>query len=205
MCINDYVNKTFQCNCSQGYYGNRCQNETDECLSMPCENGGLCKDLVCIFLHKFRISMVSSFDDFEFRWCMYFYLILAYPLVNHNWFFITHPPFVMKIYGNNCHVVVLEKILPQNKRSMFKLKICSRLVISNVNVRLATMEPRVKTTLMIVSMSCVKMAELVWTKWTVTNVNALSHMLDRIVKNVGDFVVEVYRDPETPRHRKFES
>ena len=31
---------------STGYHGKQCENETNECLSDPCQNGGSCIDLV---------------------------------------------------------------------------------------------------------------------------------------------------------------
>ena len=34
----------FICYCQPGYFGKRCENEIDECLSTPCQNGGTCED-----------------------------------------------------------------------------------------------------------------------------------------------------------------
>ncbi|XP_070181224.1 fibropellin-3-like [Littorina saxatilis] len=36
----------YTCNCSAGYTGDHCQNDTDECASSPCQNGGSCVDQV---------------------------------------------------------------------------------------------------------------------------------------------------------------
>lgn len=36
----------FLCECRAGFYGERCQEEADECASNPCWNGGRCTDYV---------------------------------------------------------------------------------------------------------------------------------------------------------------
>lgn len=36
----------YMCYCRPGYYGNQCENEINECVSDPCENGGTCVDEV---------------------------------------------------------------------------------------------------------------------------------------------------------------
>ena len=43
--VSDVGFDMFQCNCSLGFEGKRCQNATDECLSNPCQNGANCTDL----------------------------------------------------------------------------------------------------------------------------------------------------------------
>lgn len=39
----------FQCNCSQGFEGQQCDQEIDECQSQPCHNGGTCHNLIANF------------------------------------------------------------------------------------------------------------------------------------------------------------
>ena len=34
----------FSCTCALGFEGRRCENDTDECVSQPCFNGGTCTD-----------------------------------------------------------------------------------------------------------------------------------------------------------------
>lgn len=36
----------YDCDCYDGYEGSRCQTDTDDCEDEPCQNGGLCSDLV---------------------------------------------------------------------------------------------------------------------------------------------------------------
>ncbi|CAH1774364.1 unnamed protein product, partial [Owenia fusiformis] len=36
----------FYCCCQEGFMGDRCQTEIDECASGPCQNNGTCKDLL---------------------------------------------------------------------------------------------------------------------------------------------------------------
>ncbi|KAI4786074.1 hypothetical protein KUCAC02_037367, partial [Chaenocephalus aceratus] len=35
---------SYQCECDEGFSGNRCQTDINECLSGPCEHGGTCED-----------------------------------------------------------------------------------------------------------------------------------------------------------------
>ena len=44
-CLQDLIG-SFNCSCTDGYYGPQCQYEVNECLSNPCLNGGECVDLV---------------------------------------------------------------------------------------------------------------------------------------------------------------
>ena len=32
----------YSCDCPNGWYGNRCESDVDECASNPCQNGGTC-------------------------------------------------------------------------------------------------------------------------------------------------------------------
>ena len=41
MCIHGYI-----CNCPEGFFGDNCETEVDYCVSSPCENGGVCHDVV---------------------------------------------------------------------------------------------------------------------------------------------------------------
>ena len=34
----------FNCTCAPGFEGRRCENNTDDCASQPCFNGGTCTD-----------------------------------------------------------------------------------------------------------------------------------------------------------------
>ena len=38
----------FQCNCSEGFTGNQCQDDIDDCQPNPCRNRGTCQ------VHKWR-------------------------------------------------------------------------------------------------------------------------------------------------------
>ena len=42
----------FYCSCRNGFYGELCEMEADECISQPCQHEGVCQDLdnayVCI-------------------------------------------------------------------------------------------------------------------------------------------------------------
>lgn len=40
----------FRCDCVAGFVGARCEVETNECSSTPCDNGGRCVDLVNRFI-----------------------------------------------------------------------------------------------------------------------------------------------------------
>ena len=42
-CVDEVNN--FHCVCAAGYLGRTCSNATDECLTLPCQNGGTCTDL----------------------------------------------------------------------------------------------------------------------------------------------------------------
>ena len=41
LCSQDQVNG-FHCTCPSGYFGDRCQSDTDDCISQPCMNGSTC-------------------------------------------------------------------------------------------------------------------------------------------------------------------
>ena len=41
MCIHGYI-----CNCPEGFFGDNCETEVDYCDPSPCENGGVCHDVV---------------------------------------------------------------------------------------------------------------------------------------------------------------
>ena len=36
----------YRCSCLHGYTGSRCETETNECQSAPCNNGGHCVDII---------------------------------------------------------------------------------------------------------------------------------------------------------------
>lgn len=39
----------FQCNCFDGYEGDSCDRDVNECVSQPCLNGGICLNAVATF------------------------------------------------------------------------------------------------------------------------------------------------------------
>lgn len=41
---------SFRCGCVDGFVGERCEMDTNECSSTPCNNGGRCVDLVNRFI-----------------------------------------------------------------------------------------------------------------------------------------------------------
>ena len=46
------VDDTFECTCKEGFKGDNCEENVDECASQPCQNGGTCMDgancFVCV-------------------------------------------------------------------------------------------------------------------------------------------------------------
>ena len=49
---------SFNCNCTDGYTGDTCGTEINECASNPCQNGGTCVDLVQIIVF-FSLNIFS--------------------------------------------------------------------------------------------------------------------------------------------------
>ena len=41
--VNDGIN-SFSCDCADGFTGDRCETDVDECYGDPCQNGGTCLD-----------------------------------------------------------------------------------------------------------------------------------------------------------------
>ena len=60
----DGVN-SFSCSCAEGYEGDRCEINTNECDPIPCENGGTCQVANLQFSHDLYI--VSRLIEVLFR------------------------------------------------------------------------------------------------------------------------------------------
>jgi hypothetical protein len=41
----DGLGATFSCQCSDGWTGEKCEDNVDECIDSPCTNGGMCMDM----------------------------------------------------------------------------------------------------------------------------------------------------------------
>ena len=48
---------SYSCRCQPGFIGDKCEEEVDECASIPCQNGGNCTDLV----NGFNCTCVSGY------------------------------------------------------------------------------------------------------------------------------------------------
>ena len=65
-CLNGGTAEGTACICIAGYEGSNCENDVDECLSMPCQNGGLCGDSSSdgsnIPVDAFKCNCVGTFS-----------------------------------------------------------------------------------------------------------------------------------------------
>ncbi|MEQ2282139.1 hypothetical protein AMECASPLE_037417, partial [Ameca splendens] len=44
--VSNFVLQSYECMCHPGWEGKYCQQEIDECLSLPCKNNATCTDLL---------------------------------------------------------------------------------------------------------------------------------------------------------------
>ena len=84
----DEVNN-FRCSCSEGYLGRTCSNATDECSTMPCQNGATCTDLhrdynvrAILFLFEVASEMDGMMHGFMLPWCFIFFIQVKNYLVD---------------------------------------------------------------------------------------------------------------------------
>lgn len=54
----DAVN-SFVCTCNDGFEGERCETDVDDCKSSPCSNGATCTDYVNSFVCTCAVSRLS--------------------------------------------------------------------------------------------------------------------------------------------------
>lgn len=61
VCINQ--TGSFKCYCEPGYTGLFCDADVDECLSHPCKNDAICRNLVCfLWDQKCSINLSNNMD-----------------------------------------------------------------------------------------------------------------------------------------------
>lgn len=63
-CENGQCSETvagFNCTCDTGYNGKTCQHNMNECISVPCQNGGTCEDGIDHYL----CSCISGFTGHD--------------------------------------------------------------------------------------------------------------------------------------------
>jgi hypothetical protein len=69
----------YTCSCLEGYTGQFCELEMDECGSNPCRNNGTCKDL-------FNDFLCSCIENFDGKQCEeYTFVPTPAPLTNLEW------------------------------------------------------------------------------------------------------------------------
>lgn len=86
---------SFTCDCRQGFEGDRCETEVDECASQPCRNGAICRDYVNSFVCECRpgfdgILCERNIPECTERWAtkLGFYCqtqLLCALVVNSSW------------------------------------------------------------------------------------------------------------------------
>uniref|UniRef100_A0A336LUY3 Delta-like protein n=1 Tax=Culicoides sonorensis TaxID=179676 RepID=A0A336LUY3_CULSO len=62
--VNNYT-----CVCSQGWEGPNCETDIDECASQPCENGGICIDLVGGFRCECPLEWTGDYCNIDVNEC----------------------------------------------------------------------------------------------------------------------------------------
>ena len=50
----------FSCTCAAGFEGHLCENDTDECASQPCFNGGTCQDQLNSFTCDCPVGFIGN-------------------------------------------------------------------------------------------------------------------------------------------------
>ena len=71
--IQDEVN-SFSCSCAEGYEGERCETNTNDCDPIPCENGGTCQ--VIVFVTFTFANTVASLNYFHTGSCQWLLMCL---------------------------------------------------------------------------------------------------------------------------------